>query len=389
MVGTEPYISSDSHVHLLTEKWADRVPEKYRDQLPRRIKLPNGSDGSVDASGNITAGGTGHFSGHGPEGFDPTIIRYESEAGHGGPEQRLKEQQIDGIDAEIMFSNPSPIGLRGNKDNDSAVAIAHAYNAYLAEEFCSYARDRFLGIGVLAHRGVDEDIAEMEHCARLGLRGVQLTNYPSGKPHPTPEDDRFWAAAIDLDVPITIHTSMQGRPPGRGEFAIKYPIEPEGYDRPPVDLLQLMSRYMTHHCGGLELTQMILTGLFDRVPRLKIFWAENNIGWLPIFLEQMDMNYEANHFWAERQLGLKPLTRRPSEYAHDHAYWGFFDDPFGVRHRQEIGVDHILWGGDFPHEVSRWPHTREVMPEQMAGVPDDERRMMMSENTINFFHLDR
>jgi len=88
-------------------------------------------------------------------------------------------------------------------------------------------------------------------------------------------------------------------------------------------------------------------------------------------------------------LGLKPLARRPSEYVQDHAYWGFFDDPFGVRVRHDVGVDHILWGGDFPHEVSRWPHSIEYMQQQMAGVPEDEERKMMCENAIKFFHLDR
>lgn len=134
---------------------------------------------------------------------------------------------------------------------------------------------------------------------------------------------------------------------------------------------------------------MIMTGLFDRFPKLKIYWAENQVGWIPIFLEQMDMIYEANRFWVERILGVKQLARRPSEYAREHAYWGFFDDPVGVQLRHKVGVDHIMWGSDFPHEVTRWPNSMEVMDEQMAGVPGEERRKMMCENAVEFFHLDR
>ena len=52
---------------------------------------------------------------------------------------------------------------------------------------------------------------------------------------------------------------------------IKYPVEPEGYDRPPIDIVDRMSRYGTRHCGCLEVTQMIMTGLFDRFPTLKIY----------------------------------------------------------------------------------------------------------------------
>jgi predicted TIM-barrel fold metal-dependent hydrolase len=133
---------------------------------------------------------------------------------------------------------------------------------------------------------------------------------------------------------------------------------------------------------------MVLSGLFDRFPKLKIFWAENNISWIPGFLEQMDINYERNKFWAERLQGLKPLARRPSEYVREHAYWGFFDDPIGVTLRNHVGIDHILWGGDFPHEPSHWPNSMEYMEKQLDGVPEDEKRKLMCDNTINFFHLD-
>ena len=385
------WVSSDSHIHNGPERWGDRVPKKFRDRLPKRIQLPNGGEAMVNEKGGVTYGGTGHFMGHTPEEFDPTKLYYEKEAGYGTPEQRLKDMDADeGVDAEILFSfTPSAFGLQSRDDKEQAVAVLHAYNSYLAEEFCAVDRDRLLGIGVLPDMGVEEDIAEMEHCAKLGLRGVQLGKYPSGLNYPTPEDDRFWAAALDLDMPLTIHTSMMMGRAGRGEYMIKYPLEPEGYDRPPIDLVQRITQYMHGHCGGLEIAQMILTGLFDRFPKLKIFWAENNVGWVPIYLEQMDINYERNRFWAERQLGVKPLAQRASDYVREHVYWGFFDDPIGMRLRHDVGVDHIMWGGDFPHEPSAWPHSMEYMQAQLADVPEDEQRKMMCENTVKFFHLDR
>jgi predicted TIM-barrel fold metal-dependent hydrolase len=378
-------ISGDSHWQPPAERWAQRVPEKYRDRLPKLVKLSNGGDGIEEEDGRINYGGTGHFCSYTPETFDPTVEHFDTEVGIGPAEQRLREQDVDGVDAEILYGGAGT----GSKHPELRQAFVHAYNGYLAEDYCSAAPDRLLGIGVLANRGVHEDVAEMEHCKQLGLRAVLLGTFPSGEGHPTPEDDRFWAAAIDLDMPITVHTSMSRRAGVRGEFMIKYPIEPEGYDRPPIDLVDRMSRYGTRHCGCLELTQMIMTGVFDRFPQLKIYWAENQIGWIPIYLEQMDMIYDANRFWAQRLLGLQPLQRKPSEYARDHAYWGFFDDPIGVQLRDRVGVDHILWGSDFPHEVSRWPHSQEVMDEQLAGVPDGERRKMLCENAISFFHLDR
>jgi hypothetical protein len=69
---------------------------------------------------------------------------------------------------------------------------------------------------------------------------------------------------------------------------------------------------------------------FDRFPKLQIYWAENNVGWLPYFYEQIDHEYQINRFWAERHLGLPSMKRLPSEYLKEHAYWGFFEDRVGV-----------------------------------------------------------
>jgi uncharacterized protein len=380
------YISGDAHWTVVPEKWANRVPERFRDRLPRRITLPNGGDGFVGEDGRVTYGGTSHFAGHGPMNFNPCVEQYDVEVGYGDAQQRLREQDKDGVDAEVLF-NFTP----RNKDKDLVLAMVRAENEWLAEEFCSAAPDRLLGVGLLANRGVEEDIAEMENCKKLGLRAVHLTRYPSGNIYPTPEDDRFWAASLDMEMPVCVHTQMAIKRGERGEFMIKYPKEPEGYDRPPIDIVDRMSRYGTTHCGTLELTQMIMTGLFDRFPDLKIYWAENEVGWIPIYQEQMDLIYDANRYWVERILGVKQLKQRPSDYVKQHAYWGFFDDPVGMRLRHDVGVDHILWGNDFPHEVSRWPHSLEVMDEQMsaAGVTPEEKRKMMCENAISFFRLDK
>jgi len=380
------YISADSHWSSAPQNWAERVPERFRDQLPLRIKLPNGGDAHQSPDGSVFYGGTSHFAGHGPRNFDPCVEKYDEEVGYGSAEQRLQEQDADGIDAEILFDF-----IPRFQDKDLVQAVVRAHNDWLAEEFCSYAPDRLLGVGKLPNRGVDTDIAELEHCKRLGLRAVHLTRYPSGKTMPSPEDDRFWAASLDLQMPVCIHTQMAIRRGERKDFMIDYPKQPEGYDRPPIDVVDRMSRYGTTHCGTLELTQMIMTGLFDRFPDLKIYWAENEVGWIPIYLEQMDLIYDANRFWVERILGVKQLKQRPSDYVRYHAYWGFFDDPVGMRLRHDVGVDHILWGNDFPHEVSRWPHSLEVMDEQMdaAGVTLEEKRKMMCENAIAFFRLDK
>ena len=380
------YISADSHNEVPPDKWTHWVPSQFRDRAPRRIKLKDGRDAIVSEGRPIVYGGTGLYGGGPAEIFDPTRLDYENTPGTGMPERRLKEQDRDGIDAEIIFA----LHARNTsiKDKDAYIAILSAYNDFMAQEFCAAAPDRLFFVGLLPNIGADEDIAEMERCAKMGIKSVVLCNFPSGQSFPSKEDDRFWAAAVDMGMPICIHTGLPGRVGGRTTTLFKYPQMPEGEDRPPIDYLERIARHGIHHCGALEATQLILSGVFDRFPSLQIYWAENNIGWIPYFYEQMDNAYEVNRYWAERLLGMPPLKQRPSEYLRQHALWGFWDDPVGIELRHKVGVDRILWSNDFPHVVTRWPNSMQLIDEQLREVPVDDKRKILAENAIKFFKID-
>ena len=386
MARTYNYISADSHFQSPPETWAHRIPAQYRDRASRRIKLPDGGDAIVSEGRPLEYGGTGYHGGVEPEKFDPTYYDIDNTPGCGSPEQRLVEQDKDGVDAEVIYQ----LGARqtGIRDRKAFLSVVRGYNDYLAEEYCAVDPDRLIGVGVLPSMGADETIAEMTHCAELGLKAVCLTTHPSGKSYPTDEDDRFWAASLDLDMPVTVHTTFLTKVGDRGIPMLEYPLDPQGEDRPPTDLVQRLARQGPFHSGTLEASQLVITGLFERFPTLRIYWAENNVGWIPYYYEQMDHEYEVNRFWAERSLGLPLLKNRPSEYLRQAAYWGFFEDAFGMRVRDEIGVDRLLWGTDFPHLVTRYPHSLEFWEKQAEGVPEADRRKMVADNAIKFFHLD-
>ena len=386
MTQTYRVISGDSHLEIPCDWWTPRVPEKYRDQAPRRIRMPGGGDGFASEGSPVIFGGTGHYAGKLPEEFNPMVAEDMDEAiGSGPPVQRLKEQDTDGVDAELLFpSNTAMKACRGIRDDDAFKAVIHAYNEYLAEQYCAHAPDRLLGVGVLPLRGLEADIRELEYCKIVGLPTVVLVGYPSGRSYPAPEDDRFWAAAMDLNMPLSIHTSMRGI---RGGTFLPYPKKPEG-EIPDDDFHLRMYRHAKPHAGGVEALQMVMGGVFHRFPKLRIYWAENNVGWLPYYYQHMDLEWERNHHWGERLFGARALERPPSKYIKEHAYWGFFDDPVGMKLRHEVGVDRIIWGSDFPHVVTTWPCSREILGQQMSGASEEDKLKMMSQNLIDFLHLD-
>jgi hypothetical protein len=111
------------------------------------------------------------------------------------------------------------------------------------------------------------------------------------------------------------------------------------------------------------------------------------IGWIPYFLVQLDDNYERTRHWAEKFYGLEPPPRPLSEYIRAHCWWGFLKDPIGVEMRHRIGVEHVMWGSDFPHSAGNWPHSRKLIDQMFAGVPEEERWRMTTGNAVEFFHL--
>ncbi|HXV81846.1 MAG TPA: amidohydrolase family protein, partial [Candidatus Binatia bacterium] len=325
--------------------------------------------------------------------FDPLPgENYETSPGTGSPQQRLREQDKDGVDAEVLFpGNVGPGFWRGIQNDEAYKAVVRSYNDWLAEEYCSYAPERLIGVGVIPITNITDAVSELKHCADLGLKAVAIDSFPAGQKYPTSNDDPFWAAVIDLDMALTIHVQFgfprrgRGAPTATGP-SFKYPTQPNPEHHVP-DVIERFNKYGFR--GSIQVVQMIWGGVFDRFPKLNIYVAEVQIGWVPNWMDQMDNEYGRQRFWAERVLGLPQLRRPPSEYARENCYWGFNRNPVGVRiARQEMGVDHVMWASDFPHLESDWPNSQRVIEENFASVPEEEKWKMIVANAVKYFRLD-
>ncbi len=373
--------SADSHLEISPDRWTPRVPAKYRDRAPRMVKLPDGGDGIIIEGRDVYVLGLA-ITGKPYEEHKLFGLTYQGSPGAGSPEERIHEQDQDGVDGEVLFTSAGNLSFwRGIKNDEAYRAVVHAYNEFLAEEYCAVDRDRLLAMAVIPSSGVDDAIAEMEYCARAGLKGIALNSFPSGKGFPTPEDDRFWAAVIDIGIPLTVHVGFLGR---EGP-TFKYPRTP-GEVAFGGDPIRVLTRF--GGSSGLNAIQLILSGVFERFPKLKIFWAETQMGWLPYFYEQLDDVYKRSRFWIARDFGIEPLKRKPSEYIREHCWWGFIYDPIGLRLRHDINIDRIMWGNDFPHSAGDWPHSRQVIKEMFKGIPEDEQYKLLVSNAVEFFHLE-
>ncbi|MGH7110571.1 MAG: amidohydrolase family protein [Stellaceae bacterium] len=382
-------MSSDGHLEVPPERWAGRVPTQYRDRVPRTIHLPDGGDAlMIEGQPLLEANFLDLRAGRAEGTWQPFGLRVADAAGTGSPEQRVQEQDRDGLDAEVLFPAQvaGPVFWRNIAHDEAYKAVIRAYNDWLAEDYCAVAPDRLIGMGVLPITNVADAIAEMEHCARLGLKGVLLGALPNAKAYPTPEDDRFWAAAIAMGMPVTVHVQFNRTGARANQPTLRYPKEtPEVMQRLRRPFLEWICNFGL--APAVSVAQLVLSGTFERFPDLKIFFAETRLGWVPFWLEHADLWYKRHLGWAEEQLGFKPLKALPSEYVRQHVYFSVQYERVAVEERRHVGVDRIMFATDFPHIECEWPNTKPLVEEIYADIPEPDRRRIWAENAVEFFKL--
>ena len=116
------------------------------------MRQPDGSDAWTIGENIVRpAAAADLYGGKGRDEYVPFGGRYEGTPGTGTPEQRIQEQNQDGIDAEVLFPSQQggPKFWRRIEDDAAYKAVVHAYNSWLAEEYCAVDPSRLIGVGIL------------------------------------------------------------------------------------------------------------------------------------------------------------------------------------------------------------------------------------------------
>jgi predicted TIM-barrel fold metal-dependent hydrolase len=366
-------LSSDSHVFEPPDLWTTRIDAAFRDRAPRMVRIDGGDQLVVEADQVIS--GIGLISNAGARFDAPETIsgqgRFE-DVPRGGydPQQHLHDMELDGVSGEVLY--PSQ-GLFYFRVADSALmsAIFRAYNDWLAD-FCKADPSRLKGIAMVNLDDVQDGIRELERAARLGLAGAMITEYPlEHRRYDQPEYEPFWATAEALGMPLSLHTATrrQGKIRGAGEKTLR----------------DASSRSTKAFYPALSMCDMIFSGVFERYPRLTLAIVEFELSWAPHILTSMDYTYRERHGEAIYRFkdGL-----RPSDFFHRNVVLSFQEDAIGIRLRDAIGVDNMMWGSDYPHSESTFPRSRQILDEILADVPADERAKIVGGNTARVYHFD-
>jgi predicted TIM-barrel fold metal-dependent hydrolase len=370
-------ISADGHVETPPDPWVKYVPEKWKDRAPRLVPLPGGGEGWIIEGQPLLKNGQ-NVTGRGPISFDAASY-YRADGtpsdGAGPGLQRLREQDEDGLDAEVLF--PPVFAsrfLEGISEPAAYRSMIRAYNTWLAEDYCSVAPDRLIGNSVTPISSVDDAIAEIEFAKSAGLRTTAFYMFPNGCGFAEPEDDAFWAKSLELEMPLSPHF-------GFGE--IRAPLVKPGSGTAGQSYAAALTQRAGSHSPVFCMAQLMASGVFDRFPDIRFYFAEANASWLPSTLFFMDDNHDI----FSSAFGNRRMALTPSEYVQKHCFFSIIRDPLTIDMADMLPIDNIMWGTDFPHSVGSFPKSQQFLDKAFAGK-DELRRKITLENPAAYFGLD-
>jgi predicted TIM-barrel fold metal-dependent hydrolase len=281
------------------------------------------------------------------------------------PHRRIKDMERDGVDAEVLF------GILGAatrlEDHEASAEMFRIYNDWLVD-FCRHYPERHIGLACLPYGDLDAAVKEVDRVARLGLRGVELSCSWDMEPMWHPMWEPLWQAVNDANLPLHFHTfpsiphAVRDKLTGSTKRAAFF-TSVSGFQMNLVNIL----------------AAIIGAGVLERYPNIRVSFGESGIGWIPYALDRMDFE------WEDRFRDL--IKMKPSDYWRRQCKATFQFDPIGTKLIDDMGVETLMWGSDYPHPDGVWPESSKYIAEQFGHLPADVVHRITCENAGRFYGL--
>jgi len=370
-----PIISSDSHIVEPPDLWRGKCAA-MGERMPHVVSEADGDWWYVDGKKTMSFLGiqtgerferdshalrtSGAFSEVRPAAYDPA--RY------------IAENERDGIWASVIYPSQGLV-LYAVPSTEVANAAMRVYNDWIAE-FCSHDPKRLKGLAMINVDDVDEAVRELERARGKGLPGALISVAPPAwGSYRLPVYDRLWAAAQDLEMPLSLHVGTDRADPRVGDAAFKLNVK----EVPP-------SRFVNQdYQVRISLSEIIYSGVFERFPRLKVGAVEHELSWIPVFLQRLDYNYTDRPPRGPEWRRFDDPTMLPSDFFRRNVFASFQEDPYGLRLRDVFGSQILVWGSDYPHTESTFPRSRAILTRILDAVPSNEVEMIVSGNVAALY----
>jgi predicted TIM-barrel fold metal-dependent hydrolase len=385
-------ISADSHVVEAREVYTG-LAEKFGDDAPRMMDFDGEIDTIVVPNGGMKRPGAGRLGGaglrlrdgasivrrpgHKPEVDDltnPEIVEILNK-GYAGIRpglqsgaQRYIDQDADGIELELLY--PGYFGMFSLSNVELLVACQKNYNDWVFD-YAADSKGRLEGLAVLPMQDPTAALVELERSIKKGFKGVCIPcTSPAEKPYFEDCYEAIWALAEEANIPVSMHV-------GTNSYVPPHLRPPKNSNDP------LYSYGASASTIQRTLVELMCRGVAEQHPRLNFVVSEFNGGWIANWLDRMDQGLAR-----ENRFNRGPkLSARPSEIWRRQFYATIEDDKTAILTRDMIGIDNLMWGGDYPHTDSTWPCSRDVLGELMIGVPAEDMLKITRGNVIRLYGL--
>ena len=390
-------ISADCHVDLCwlpPDLFTQNASPALRERMPHVVEGARGPMWVTKAGANL--GRVNGMGSAGREYIPGKIHRADRMAATGlyddgkkgirrltDPELRVKDQDRDGVQAEVLYG---VLGASSRlNDADAAVEVMRVYNEWLAD-FCSAKPGRFAGLASIPNNPIDAAITEVERVAKRGAcKGLDIANSPDLKPLWDPYWNPLWEVINASGLPLHFHT-VGGYVPEHIRKIVHLGSDPTRAslpDAPKVEISVARAAFAVNITAfqlnmANVLTSMIFSGVLEKFPRIRLVLGESGIGWIPYVVWRMDAEWED-------QFKDLSLTMAPSEYWKRQCWATYQTDPIGIKLLDELGEDKIMWGSDFPHPDGVWPDSREYVDRELGHLPAATRRKIVCDNAAALY----
>jgi hypothetical protein len=256
------------------------------------------------------------------------------------------------------------------RDPEWAIAVTKAYNNWLAERYVKVS-PRLLGMAMLPLQEPREAAKELRRAVtELHMVGAVLPGVGLRKPLGHGDFDPLYAEAERLGCALAVHG---GSSQGLG-----------------LDLLEKFAQMHTlahPFAQMIQVTSVVMSGVLDRFPGLRIAFLEAGVGWAPFLMDRMDRSYEGR----PREEYIGGVKGKPSTYLKSGRVF-FNVDPTETTTLPSVvktlGARALLFTSDFPHEGNAERCRREIATlEHWEGLTEEEKRTMLSDNARLFYRL--
>lgn len=290
-------------------------------------------------------------------------------------DKRIDDMNVNGILGTICF--PTFPGFAGNlfhqaKDKKAAYRVIQAYNDWHIDEWAGTHPGRVIPLALVPVWDSKLMVAEVKRVAAKGCQAISFPDNPTVNGYPSIHNehwDELWKICADENIVINCHIGTGAQPP-------------HSSDETPIDA------WITAFPMSIasSASDWLYGEFFLKYPNLKLSLTEGGAGWIPYFLERADFTHRHHSSWTKSTFGGK----LPSEIFHEHFLTCFIEDSNGLRNRDVVGVDTMMFECDYPHSDCTWPDTPETLYAQVQeqGLTDEEINKVTHLNAMREFNYD-